>query len=435
MALSTQPYKGARDFYPEQKNLQNYIFKTWASVCSRFGYQQYDAPIIEPLSLYQAKSGVELSQNQTYQFNDRGGRHVTLRPEMTPSVSRMVAAKRQILSYPLRWYSMPNLWRYERPQRGRLREHWQLNVDIFGVEQLWAEIEMIQMAAQIMGEFGADQTMYQVKVNHRGLMDRLFKQYLGFTEVQIPVISRLIDQSAKIKSSEFNQQLDQILNKEQKQNQTAQRFHQLLLVKKINDLPPLFDTFLEYQQLRELLSKAKDIKIDNISYDIKLMRGLEYYTGIVFELFDNHPDNQRSLFGGGRYDGLVGLFGVDPIPTVGFGMGDVTIENFLADHQLLPNSKVQLDLYFAAIGDVWLPAQSVISKLRQSGISVAVDFSQRKVDKLIKNALNQGASWIIFYGVQEVSNTDLKLKNLQTGHQQSINLHQAMDIIKQNTNI
>src|SRR3954471_4426464 len=149
MALSTQPYKGARDFYPEDKRLQKYMFSRLRQVAERFGYEEYDAPVLEPLEIYKAKTGDEIVNEQTYAFEDRGGRKVAIRPEMTPTVSRMVAGRRQELGYPLRWYSIPNLWRYERPQKGRLREHWQLNVDIFGVEEPYAELEIIMLADDI----------------------------------------------------------------------------------------------------------------------------------------------------------------------------------------------------------------------------------------------------------------------------------------------
>src|ERR1700760_3739263 len=161
MALSTKPYKGARDFYPEDKRLQKYMFRIWRKVCERFGYEEYDAPILEPLEIYLAKTGEEIVNDQTYAFEDRGGRHVVVRPEMTPTVSRMVAGRRQELSYPLRWYSIPNLWRYERPQKGRLREHWQLNVDIFGVPGLAAEYEIITMVDAMFKAFNARPEMYE----------------------------------------------------------------------------------------------------------------------------------------------------------------------------------------------------------------------------------------------------------------------------------
>src|SRR5438309_11103942 len=157
MALPTQPYKGARDFYPDDKRLQKYIFGKLRESVEKFGYEEYDAPVLEPLELYLAKTGEEIVNEQTYTFEDRGGRKVAIRPEMTPTVSRMVAAKRQELAYPLRWYSIPNLWRYERPQRGRLREHWQLNVDLFGLPGIEAEHEIINVVDTIFQSFGATQ--------------------------------------------------------------------------------------------------------------------------------------------------------------------------------------------------------------------------------------------------------------------------------------
>src|SRR5476651_1538448 len=155
MALSTKPYKGARDFYPEDERLQKYMFGKWREVAEIFGYEEYDAPILEPLDIYLAKTGEEIVNEQTYVFEDRGKRKVVIRPEMTPTVSRMVAGRRQELAYPLRWYSIPNLWRYERPQKGRLREHWQLNIDLFGVEGVAADHEVILVADSILKSFGA----------------------------------------------------------------------------------------------------------------------------------------------------------------------------------------------------------------------------------------------------------------------------------------
>jgi histidyl-tRNA synthetase len=182
MALSTLPYKGARDFYPEDKRLQKYMFGIWRKVAEQFGYEEYDAPILESLDIYLAKTGEEIVNEQTYVFEDRGKRQVVIRPEMTPTVSRMVAGRRQELAYPLRWYSIPNLWRYERPQRGRLREHWQLNVDIFGVADTTAEFEMINLVDAIFQEFGAKRDMYEIRLNHRGLIDYLLADYLGLNE-------------------------------------------------------------------------------------------------------------------------------------------------------------------------------------------------------------------------------------------------------------
>src|ERR1700685_3894259 len=177
MKLSTQPYKGARDFYPEDERVQKYMFEKIRQVVELFGYEEYNAPILEPLEIYLAKTGEEIVNEQTYVFEDRGGRKVVIRPEMTPTVSRMVAARRQELAYPLRWYSIPNLWRYERPQKGRLREHWQLNVDVFGIEDLTAEHEIITVADHIMRGFGAKRDMYAIKLNSRKLTDSFLREY------------------------------------------------------------------------------------------------------------------------------------------------------------------------------------------------------------------------------------------------------------------
>src|SRR5487761_317348 len=193
MTLSTQPYKGARDFYPEDKRLQDYLFGVMQAVVQRFGYEEYDAPILEPIELYLAKTGEEIVNEQTYTFTDRGDRQVVIRPEMTPTVSRMVAAHRQELVYPLRWYSIPNLWRYERPQRGRLREHWQLNVDIFGVEGIEAEQEVIMLADAIFQSFGAKHDMYTIKLNSRKFVNHILREYLGLDAGQALGVSRLID--------------------------------------------------------------------------------------------------------------------------------------------------------------------------------------------------------------------------------------------------
>src|SRR4051812_49054803 len=184
MALSKQPYKGARDFYPEDKRLQKYMFVKIRSVCERFGYEEYDAPLLEPTELYLSKGNQEIVDEQTYTFQDRGERSVTIRTEMTPTVSRMVAGRRQELAYPVRWYAIPNLWRYERTQRGRLREFWQLNVDIFGAAGVEAEHEIIFVADQIMKSYGARADMYGIQISSRQLVEELFSEYLGLDNTQ-----------------------------------------------------------------------------------------------------------------------------------------------------------------------------------------------------------------------------------------------------------
>ena len=375
MKLSTNPYKGARDFYPEDKRLQKYMFSTMRQVCERYGYEEYDAPILEPTELFASKTSDEIVNEQTYTFTDRGDRSVTIRTEMTPSVSRMVAARRQELSYPLRWYSIPNIWRYERPQRGRLREFWQLNVDLFGVSSLDADFEIMQVADAIMQAYGAKRDMYTIKLNSRKLIDAWLKDVLGEDATQTQSLIRLIDRMHKMDEPEFIAQADAIFSPSQREAGKSDELFGFLKAASLDELPDAIKDHTSVIELKQLLSRLTNAKITNAVFDPTLMRGFDYYTDIVFEVFDTDPDNNRSLFGGGRYDGLVGVFGVEPVPTVGFGMGDVTLQNFLESHKLLPNLPPEVDAYVVLVGDVYEDAQKMIADLREMGVSVAVDLS------------------------------------------------------------
>lgn len=429
MALSTQPYKGARDFYPEDKRLQKYIFGVMRDVVEKFGYEEYDAPILEPLELYLAKTGQEIVSEQTYSFTDRGGREVTIRPEMTPSVSRMVAGRRQELAYPLRWYSIPNLWRYERPQRGRLREHWQLNVDIFGIEGLQAEHELIQVADAIMGAFGAKRSMYTIRLNSRKLMRAALGDYLRLGEVQVSTLSKLIDRMHKMDKAEFTGEAEAVLTPTQRDG-TAEKLFELLKVDSINSLPDELQSHASVKELRELMDLLLETGTSNAVFDITLMRGLDYYTDIVFEVFDNHPENNRSMFGGGRYDGLVGAFGVEPVPTAGFGMGDVTLANFLENHELKPELRAETDLYVVLIGDVYQRAQTVLADLREMGLNVAVDISGRSPDKQLKTAVKKAIRYALFIGEKELTDGQYSLKDLHSGDEQRHGAERVVSVVK-----
>jgi histidyl-tRNA synthetase len=429
MALGTQPYKGARDFYPEDKRLQKYLFGVMRQVVEQFGYEEYDAPILEPVDLYLAKSGEEIVNEQTYVFTDRGDRQVVIRPEMTPTVSRMVAAKRQELAYPLRWYSIPNLWRYERPQRGRLREHWQLNVDIFGVAGLEAEHEAIQLADSILQAYGAKHDMYKIKLNSRKLMDEIFRGHLGLEEVQAYSLAKVIDRMNKLEHAAFVAQIDAIMSPSERESGKTERLLDILKAKTLGDLPESLQKHESVQQLKELVKLLEASGLNNVDFDISVMRGFDYYSDIVFEVFDTSPENNRSMFGGGRYDGLVALFGVEPVPTVGFGMGDVTLQNFLEVHDLLPKIKPETDLYVVLIGDVYAEAQKTISKLRQEGLKLAVDSSGRKAEKQIKSADKKDLNYALFIGEQELADEQFTLKDLKTGQEEKHSLDRIVSII------
>lgn len=429
MALSTQPYKGARDFYPEDKRLQKYIFGKLREVVERFGYEEYDAPILESLELYLAKTGEEIVNEQTYVFEDRGGRKVVIRPEMTPTVSRMVAARRQELAYPLRWYSIPNLWRYERPQRGRLREHWQLNVDIFGVDSLEADKEIIVIADSIMKSLGAKSEMYKVKLNSRKLVDYILRDYLRLDQVQAHGIGKLIDRMHKMERADFEAQADALCTPSQREAGVPERLLQVLETSQLTSLPPELQTHPSIVELQRMFNMLQDAGVTNAEFDITLMRGFDYYTDIVFEVFDNHPDNNRSLFGGGRYDGLVGLFGVESVPVTGFGMGDVTLANFIELHGLLPTLHPETDVYVVIAGDVLHQAQAPIAELRQQGLNVAVDITGRKLDKQLQTAAKKGVRYALVIGENELASEQYTLKNLHLGREEKHSLSRIVSLV------
>ncbi|HSW66894.1 MAG TPA: histidine--tRNA ligase [Bacillota bacterium] len=430
MALPTQPYKGARDFYPEDKRFQKYMFSLMRKVAEEYGYEEYDAPILEPLELYLAKSGEEIVNEQTYAFTDRGDRQVVIRPEMTPTVSRMVAARRQELAYPLRWYSIPNLWRYERPQRGRLREHWQLNVDIFGVDNLLAEAEVIQVAAGILKAAGATHDMYSIRINSRKLMDFILTEYLALDSVQTHTVAKLIDRMHKMPSEAFAAEVDAIFTPTQRESGASNKLIGLLKTKTVEHLPEVIRQHSSALELQQLLHVLRDARITNVVFDLTVMRGFDYYTGIVFEIFDENPDNNRSMLGGGRYDGLVGLFGVEPVPTVGFGFGDVTFQNFLEGHKLLPPPRSDTDLYVVLIGNVFTPAQKIVAEMREMGVNVAVDITGAKTDKQIKTAVKKGIHYVMFIGEKDLADEQYEIKNLVTGVAERHSAARIVSIVK-----
>ena len=430
MALSTQPYKGARDFYPEDKRLQKYMFSKLREVCERFGYEEYDAPILEPTELFASKTSDEIVNEQTYTFTDRGDRSVTIRTEMTPSVSRMVAGRRQELAYPVRWYSIPNLWRYERPQRGRLREFWQLNVDVFGLANLEAEYEIIMLADQALKSFGAKEDMYTIKVSSRSMVNALMEDILGLDETQATTMIRLIDRMHKMEYAEFAGQVDAVFNPSQRENNEPEMLLEFLKDASLDSVPEKLVSHQSMVELRDLLRLVSGSGVSNVEFDPTLMRGFDYYTGVIFEVFDTSPDNNRSMFGGGRYDGLVGMFGVEPVPTVGFGMGDVPLQNFLESHGLLPVLHPETDVYVVLIGDVYEAAQTPIATLREMGLRVAVDSTGRKADKQLKTAIKKDVHYVLFIGDNELADGQYPIKNLHSGVEEKHGLERIVTIVK-----
>ncbi len=429
MSELTKSYKGARDFYPEDKRFQKWMFGVIRSVVEGFGYEEYDAPVLESTDLYRMKGSEEIINDQTYTFIDRGDRSVTMRTEMTPSVSRMVAARRQELTYPLRWYSIPNLFRYERPQKGRLREFWQLNVDIFGPAGIEADFETIQIADSIVQAFGAKRDMYTIKINSRLFTDFYLNEYLGLGETEATTLRRLIDRRSKISAAEFAASVDGILSPSEREAGLAEKLFAILDADSVEKLPEDLQKAEQITALGKLLNMLSNAGIANAYFDPSLMRGFDYYTDIVFEVFDDNAENPRSMIGGGRYDGLVGLFGVEPVETVGFGMGDAVLENFLRGWDLVPELRVETDIYVALIGDVFEEAEKAIRNMREEGVKVAVDLTNRKVGKQIESAAKKGIPYLMVIGEQEIKSGSYKLKDLKTGEEEVKSLERIISLV------
>ena len=428
-SLNSQPYKGTRDFYPADKRVQNYIFNVWREVAERFGYEEYSTPLIEPIELYAAKSGQEIVNEQTYQFTDRGGRNVAIRPEMTPSISRMVAAQRQELGYPARLYSIAQFMRYERPQHGREREFWQLNLDMFGVDGATADAEIIIISDAIMRSFGATNKMYTIRINNRRLINYMMADYLGLDVIQSELMIKLFDRKNKITPEQFDEQAREIFAPDQ-QATGMSRIQVLLGASSMAELSPELRESEPVREVAQLFAQIHDAGVATAKFDISLMRGFDYYTGMVFEVFDNHPDNNRSMFGGGRYDGLVGLFGVEPIPTVGVAPGATTTENFLRAHELLPKFESTTDVYMIVLGEGTLkPAQRVAAALRAEGVKVAVDITNRKLDKQIKAAVKMRVPYMLFVGEKELSDELYRLKDVKSEDEQALGIERIVTTV------
>ncbi len=407
MKLSTDNYKGVRDFYPSDYRVLEYIFDTWKKVLKKYGYEQYDASPLEYAEIYKQKSGEEIVNEQTYTFTDKGGREISLRPEMTPTVARMVAKKHREMSYPLRWFSIPNVFRYERPQKGRLREHWQLNVDMFGMDSVYAETELIQIAYDILITFGLTDSQFVIKLNNRKMLNAFFDS-TSLSDDQKHKVIKLLDRKNKVDN--FDELLKDIAGRDFVYN-------------------PEIDE--ETQAVLDLLSKRG---ITNIEFDPYMVRGFDYYNGLIFEIFDTSPANNRSVFGGGRYNNLTHIFSDDSVPAIGFGMGDVTLRDVLETYDLLPTFDSTVDVYLASLHENFIePTMTLADDLRKEGLKVIVDFSGRKVGDLIKKAVTKGSRYFAAIGDDEIHTSKLILKHLSTKKEKKLKFKHISTFVKKNS--
>lgn len=406
MASKIKTVKGTREFYPGQMFLRNYIFDKVRRVSQMFGYQEWDGPFLETIDLYAAKSGEELVKKQSFVFTDRGGQDVTLRPELTPSLARMVAAKQGELVFPLRWWSFGPFWRYESPQKGRTREFFQWNIDMLGVSSPEADAELIAIAAEFLRSVGLRAERVRIYVNNRRLMTAQFDS-LGIPEEKRLDVANLVDRRSKMESAKWDAYaLELGLSQPQVDG----------LKKMLND----FDLWKQSDELSRTFSALDSLGVgDYIAFDPGVMRGLLYYTGTTFEAFDTSGSLKRSLFGGGRYDNLLEDVGGQPLPGVGFAMGDVGMGIFLQEAGLVPEfdpspAQVMVTVFNE---DLQMQSFALASELRAAGLNAMVYPEPVKLPKQFKFADKMKMKVAITIGPDEVEKGLAAVKNLSNGEQ------------------
>lgn len=426
MALSTKPYKGTRDFYPHDMRIHTWMYDKMKDVVKSHCYEEYNGPMLESFELYAAKTGEEIVNQQLYTLEDKSNRKLAVRPEMTPTMARMVAGQVLELPKPVRWFSFPNLWRYERPQRGRLREHWQLNVDLLGGESLYADYEILNIAYKLIDNFGGKDKI-KIHINNRKLINHFFTEILGLTAEQALKASKAVDAKAKIPEEVYQTQLkeagvpdDQFEKLEAFFNSDLETMKSNYPCEGVTELTDLFELF-----------KNTDVE-EQLVFDAKIMRGLDYYTGTVFEIYDISPDNNRAMFGGGRYDNLVGLFGKQQLSGVGFGMGDVTLRQFLETHNLLPDDLHEFVDVFVTLPEnkFFKPSVQITESLQKMGLKVFTPLQKAKFASQLKLANKINAHWAVIFGDQEFENNQVVVKNLKSGEQKTLDINQ-LDKIKE----
>ncbi|MGD2216389.1 MAG: histidine--tRNA ligase [Gemmatimonadales bacterium] len=405
---------GFRDFYPEEMAARSYLMGVWRDVARRYGFEEYDGPPLEVLDLYTRKSGEEIVQ-QLYEFEDKGGRRVALRPEMTPTLARMVGARAPALRKPVRWFSTPQLFRYERKQRGRLREHFQLNLDILGEEDVLADADLLAAAIDIMRATGLDSTQVRARVSDRRVLAAIF-QHLGVAETKLESVYEVVDKLDR----EPRERLEARLTDLGLEPQTIAGVFDTTQLRGIEDLEANFG---EVPSVAEHIAELSDYLehlenlgvVEFVDIDLSVVRGLAYYTGIVFELWDASR-KLRAICGGGRYDDLLGLIAGVDMPALGFGMGDVVITELLRDRRLLPEPGRSLDCFVAWLGvDGRRQALRATRAIREVGLSAIFEFRDRRIGNQLKSADQLGARRAVIIGPREIEASQARIRDMSTG--------------------
>jgi histidyl-tRNA synthetase len=418
--MKIPPVKGTRDFYPPQMAIRNFIVDGWKKVSLRNGFEEYDGPIFEYLKMYQIKSGDEIVE-QLFSLTDRGGRELALRPEITPTLARIVNQQINSLPKPIKWFSVPRLLRAERPQKGRLREFFQWNIDIIGIDEPLADTEIIFTTVDYLRNVGLTPKDVIVRISSRKLLAAVLKSY-GVPDEKLESLYVVLDKKAKLPDETFEQMLaEQVPDKE--------TLAKILAFMKTDSLPELGELIKDeseesaaFKEIQEVLNTLQIMGVgDFCLYDPSIVRGLAYYTGIVFEVHDAIGD-LRAICGGGRYDNLLRDFGGPSISATGMGMGDCVLEILLRNKglldKLLPSQKI--DYFVACIGKIDDEALRIITELRSMGHSTNFSYKAGGLSKQLKEASAQNARKCIIIGEEELKENKITIKDMATGEQKLI---------------
>jgi histidyl-tRNA synthetase len=440
--ISTSPYKGTKDFYPKDQAIQNFIFDKWKKVAQSHGFEEYQTPVIEPAEIYEAKSGEDVGKKELFTFQDLGERNISLRPEMTPSVTRIVAGKYKELPKPIKYFSIGSFYRNERPQKGRNREFWQINADIFGDSSIYSDLEIITLSLDIMKEFKAPKNSFKIFINHRALIDGFLNELQISSDNKIQTI-RIIDKFEKLSPAIFKQELEKIVSEE-----VAEKIQKFLSLNS-QDLENIFPNLREntgFKELADLIKILKNLNIEsNIIFKPSLVRGFDYYDGLVFEVFDNNPDNLRSLFGGGRYNGLANIFGQQNFPAIGFAVGNETFRIFLENWNLIPDQKSILNKKQIGIFAIKNHDNQSENKILLEQVFITANEIRNLIPDVFLDTIlepkntssgldyisNKGYDFAIILGSDEIRDKKITIKNMETGKQETLTLHQLIEFIKQ----
>jgi len=415
---------GFRDFPPEDLRIRTHVFDAWRRTASSYGFQEYDGPPLESLELYTEKSGEEIV-GQLYNFQDKGGREVTLRPEMTPSLARILGDRSRAMPKPIRWFTLPQLFRYERQQRGRLREHFQWNVDIVGEAGVGADAEVLAVAIDALRALGLGHQDFRARVSDRRLLSALLEA-VGVPEERLVDAFAVID---KLEREERSRSLERLEGECGLSLPIAEKVLALFHGEGLTSVEDSFGNNPQVARILDELSEYREILErlglwEFVEFDLKIVRGLAYYTGIVFEFFDRQG-RFRAICGGGRYDRLLELVGGDPLPAVGFGMGDVVLTELLADRGLLPSTDRDVDLFIIAIQPELRPlALELARAFRSEGRSVLYGLRPQSVKKQFSAAASGGARQVVILGPSEVERNVAVVRNMVSGGEEEVDLDQ-----------